>query len=40
VPVNLLLLEHAPHDFDELDDGNARRAAAAVRTFLDEHLRK
>jgi acetyl esterase/lipase len=35
----LLLLEHAPHDFEELDDANARRAAAAVRVFLAENLK-
>jgi acetyl esterase/lipase len=38
--VSLLLLEQAPHDFDELGDTNARRAAAAVRAFLEECLRR
>jgi acetyl esterase/lipase len=36
--VRLLLLDQAPHDFDELNDANARQAAAAVRAFLAEHL--
>jgi acetyl esterase/lipase len=36
--VRLLLLERSPHDFDELDDANARQAAAALRAFLAEHL--
>jgi acetyl esterase/lipase len=35
----LLVMEKAPHDFDELNDANARKAAAAARAFLDEHLK-
>ena len=34
-----LLEVQAPHDFDELKDDNARKAAAAARAFLDEHLK-
>jgi acetyl esterase/lipase len=37
--VALLTLEHAPHDFDELRDMNARLAAAAVEAFLQDHLK-
>jgi acetyl esterase/lipase len=39
-PVNLLLFDDAPHDFDELNDVNARLAAVAAMTFLQEHLGK
>jgi dipeptidyl aminopeptidase/acylaminoacyl peptidase len=39
-PVNLLLFENAPHDFDELKDMNAQLAASAAVTFLQEHLGK
>jgi acetyl esterase/lipase len=37
--VALLTFEHAPHDFDELLDTNARLAAAAVETFLQDQLK-
>jgi acetyl esterase/lipase len=36
---SLLMVEQAPHDFDELHDTNARLAAAAARAFLEEHLK-
>jgi acetyl esterase/lipase len=39
-PVNLLLFDDAPHDFDERNDVNARLAAVAAMTFLHEHLGK
>jgi acetyl esterase/lipase len=38
--VRLLILDKAPHDFDEIDDANSRRAAAETRAFLDEHLQR
>jgi acetyl esterase/lipase len=37
--VALLTFEHAPHDFDELLDTNARLAAAAVEAFLQDQLK-
>lgn len=37
-PVRLLLLPGAPHDFDELGDAHARRAAAEMLHFLQQHL--
>jgi acetyl esterase/lipase len=38
--VSLLMLEQAPHDFDQLNTTDAHVAAAAVRAFLDEYLRR
>jgi acetyl esterase/lipase len=39
-PINLLLFDNAPHDFDMLNDLNARLANAALLAFLNEHLGK
>jgi len=36
--VTMLTFEGAPHDFDEGKDANARLAALAARTFLEQHL--
>ena len=37
--VALLTFEHAPHDFDELPDMNARLAAVVVEAFLQDQLK-